>query len=332
MNIWFDYTNPPHVNFFNPLLKKYKRDGHKVICTARDFAETIKLLKINNIDFKVYGKHRGKNKIKKIGSLVERVGGGFFNVKAYDFSFSSNYEAPFVSWVKRKPSFVFDDNDISPNWLYSKFATFVFSPKYIDKLAMYKMGITAKQLILYDGFKEEIYIAAYTPDPLFLKKLPFENFVTVRPENIQASYVPENVKSIVPELIKKITDKGINVLYLPRYKDDRDMIKMNDRIFIPDNPLNGLDVCYYSSAVLTGAGSFSREASVIGTPAVSFFAGNQFLGVDKEMFRKKHVFYSRNSDDIVKYILSSRKRKFDYAKCRSTQEDLFSKLTKAMRL
>lgn len=331
MKLWFDFTNPPHVNFFCPLIKKFKAEGNDTTSTARDFAETIRLLKLNDIGYKVYGQHRGKKKVKKIGALLERCGRLLTNMQSFDLSFSSNYEAPFISWLRRKPAFVFDDNDISPNWLYSKFAKFVFSPRFINKDNMFKMGISPKKLILYEGFKEQIYAADYKADPSFIDLIPFENFVTVRPENVQASYVPLGVKSIVPELIRKITKRGMNVLYLPRYEADKEFIHENDKVFIPDGPLNGLDVCYYSDAVLTGAGSFSREAAVMGTPAVSFFAGNDFLGVDKEMFRNRDVYYSRNTEKIVKFIIKSKKKGFDPAKCKSAQDDLFLKLDTAMK-
>ena len=332
MTIWFDFTNPPHVNFFNPLIKKFESSGYRTKCTARDFVETIDLLKLHNIEFELYGKHGGKRKSKKIMSLLDRYLKLYLNVHSFDFSFSSNYEAPFISWLKRKPAFVFDDNDIAPNWLYSKFAKYVVSPKYIDKNAMFKMGIKPEQLLVYEGYKENIYIADYQPDSNFLAKLPFSNFVTVRPENIQATYVGENVKSIVPELIDKLVKKGFNILYLPRYQSDKDMITINDKIFIPDKPLNGLDVCYFSSAVLTGAGSFSREAAVFGTPAVSFFAGSKFLGVDKEMFRQNMVYFSRQPDEIVNYVLKSEKREFNISTSKEVQEGLFATLEKSMNL
>jgi uncharacterized protein len=331
MTIWFDFTNPPHVNFFNPLINKFVDSGSMVKCTAREFVETVDLLKLYKIDFDIYGKHGGKKKSRKIMALLDRYRLLFFNVEKFDFSFSSNYEAPLISWLRRKPAFVFDDNDIAPNWLYSKFAKYVVSPKYIDQQAMYRMGIKPDQLLTYDGFKENIYIADYKPDPEFLQKLPFHNFVTVRPENIQATYVADGVKSIVPELITKLISNGMNVLYLPRYQSDKDMINNSDNIFVPEKPLNGLDVCYYSQAVLTGAGSFSREAAVFGTPAVSFFAGKEFLGVDKEMFSRKLVFYSRNPDEIIKYVKKAQKVEFNPSVSKSVQQDLYFILEKVMK-
>lgn len=328
--LWFDFTNPPHVNFFLPIIRHYEKKGVEVKLTAREFVETTKLLELNNLSHSVYGKHGGRNRFSKVFELLNRELLLLKNVSDFDYSFSTNYEAPLASWLKRKPSFVFDDNDISPNWLYAKFAKYVISPSNIDKDAMFRMGIKEKQLITYNGFKENIYIADYKPDPKFLVKFPFTNFITVRPENIQASYVPNGRNSIVPELIESLISKGYNILYLPRYKADRDYVGKSDKLFIPDGPLNGLDVCYYSNAILTGAGTFSREAAVMGTPAVSFFAGDEFLGVDKVMFSRKMVYYSRNVSDIVKFVDSSKKKEFNRQQSVDAQNELFNVLDRLM--
>jgi predicted glycosyltransferase len=326
-NLWFDFTNPPHVNFYLPIIKYFKSQKHTISITARDFVETIKLLEIYKLNFQRIGKHGGKNKLSKINQLIQRDIVLYFKTAGFDLSFSSNYDAPLVSWLKHKPALVFDDNDISPNWLYSKFSNYVISPVGIDKDAMYRMGISKNKLLTYPGFKEDIYIADYTPDPDFLSNLPFREFVVVRPENLQASYVKSGSVSIVPELVSNLVQKGINVLYLPRYKSDQMLVTINDHIYIPSSPLNGLDVCFYSNAVLTGAGTFSREAAVMGVPAVSFYAGNEFLGVDKKMFHDKSVFFSRNAAEITDYVLKSKKRPFNQQKSKDIQKEFFELLS-----
>lgn len=324
--LWFDFTNPPHVNFFKPIIKHFKANGFNAILSAREFVETVKLLEQNKLDFDVYGQHGGKKKINKIYNLLYREYKLLRHVSRFDFSLSSNYEAPLACWLKRKTSLVFDDNDISPNWLYAKFAKYVISPDSINKEAMYKMGIGKNQLITYNGYKEDIYIADYQPDLNFLKRLPFKEFVTVRPENIEASYVPIGTKSIVPDLISGLVKKGINVLYLPRYEKDKLYVEKSNRVFIPEAPLNGLDVCYYSKAVLTGAGTFSREAAVMGTPAVSFFAGNDFLGVDKKMFADGLVYFTRNPEEIIQFVLKTNKQTLNLTRSKQVQQELFEKL------
>lgn len=329
--LWFDFTNPPHVNFFLPIIRYFKNKGVEVNLTAREFVETTKLLQLNDLDYSVYGKHGGRGKFAKIGALLSRELQLLRHVSNFDYSLSSNYEAPLASWIKRKPSFVFDDNDISPNWLYAHFAKFVISPSYIDKDEMFKMGIKRDQLLTYNGFKENVYIADYKPTPDFLDQLPFRNFVTVRPENIQASYVPMGRTSIVPVLIDSLIAKGYNVLYLPRYESDKAYVRITDNLFIPNRPLSGLDVCYYSNAILTGAGTFSREAAVMGTPAVSFFAGDRFLGVDKVMFSRNMVYYSRNVNDIVNFVDNSQKKEFNRQVSISVQSELFDILDRIIQ-
>ena len=81
-----------------------------------------------------------------------------------------------------------------------------------------------------------------------------------------------------------------------------------NNIFIPNKPLSGLDVCYYTKAMLTGAGTFAREAALLGTPAVSFFPGKIFLTVDKIMQDKGWEFKSRDVNEIYNYVINSKKR------------------------
>ena len=107
------------------------------------------------------------------------------------------FEAAQVSWLKRKPSNFFDDNEVAPNWVYSKFVKHVFIPSFIDPKLFIKDGIHQSKIIQYNGYKEHIYIADYKPDPDFKKLIPFDTFITIRPENLKASYVPDQAKSIV---------------------------------------------------------------------------------------------------------------------------------------
>jgi uncharacterized protein len=321
--IWFDFTNPPHVNFYLPLIR-YLDLKNEIVCTARKFAETTSLLTQNNISFQTFGEHGGSSRLGKIMAFAGRDIHLLCRMPRFDISISSNYEAPQVSWLRGKTSLVFDDNDISPNWLYARFATHVVCPEAINRDSMIRMGISHKKLITYSGYKEDIYIASFQPDPDFKKGIPFNNFVTVRPENLFASYVSKGSKSIVPELIGKLSKQGYNILYLPRYDHDLTYIRKQDNIFVPDRPLSGLDVCYYSDAVLTGAGSFSREAALIGTTAISFYAGQTFLSVDKKLFSEGKVFFSRKVDEIMEYLKNRKISKPDLARSISSQKEVFS--------
>jgi len=317
IDIWFDFSNPPHVNLFRPLIRYFEGQGLKTYSTARDFVETTGLLGKYSINYTLFGSHGGKNRLHKVKNLIIRNFQLYQKIPDFKLSISSSFEAPEISWLKKKPSVVFDDNEIAPNWLYAKFAKYVVAPSIISLDGWKKNGIDREKVITYSGFKEDIYIADYIPDMNFLNEIPFKQFITVRPENLYASYVSKNVSSLVPALIRSLSDQGFNILYLPRYEIDKEYIKKQANIFIPDKPLNGLDIAYYSSAVLTGAGTFAREAAILGTPAISFFAGNKLLSVDKCMIEKGSIFFSRNVNDIVNYLKNTQGKKSNHDSSRS---------------
>ena len=323
LTIWYDFINTPHVPFLTPIYK-YLSKRYNSIITARDFAETISLLKKNSYTFKTYGKHHGSSKLLKIIGLLQRDIILLKNLPNFDVSIScGSANATHITKIRNGKSITFDDNDISPNWLYAKFADYLFFPKCIGLEKICKReGIKKDKLFLYNGYKEDICVADFIPDLNFQKNIPFNNFVTVRPENIMASYLKQNVKSIVPRLLQLFRKKNVNVLYLLRYQSDKTYAKGYDNVYIPPEPLNGLDVCYYSKAVLTGSGTFAREAACMGTPSVSFFP-EKLLAVDQKMVNDGWMFYSRDPQEIVEYALNSKKRKVDLSRSKKVQKEVF---------
>ena len=87
--------------------------------------------------------------------------------------------------------------------------------------------------------------------------------------------------------------------------------------------MNGLDVCYFASAMLTGAGTFAREAAILGTPAVSFFPGKIFLTVDEIMSKEGKILKSRNVDEISDYVQQAVKNKTNNIKSQQIQKEVF---------
>lgn len=316
MKIWIDITNTPHVNVLMPIIRQLKKK-HDLIFTARDFSETLPLLKQNGITPIIIGEYRGKSRYKKVVGLFVRMWNLLFKVPKFDVAFSlgGNYTS-LVAFLRNKKSIVFSDNDISFKLFSYLLGSYFIFPNYFNyKTIQKKYGIKQKQIFAFDGFKEDIYIADYQPDKDFLKLLPFTDFITIRPENLKASYVPKDSKTIVPELFEVF--KNENILFLPRYEEEKEYAKGYTNIYFPPAPLNGLDVCYHTKAMLTGAGTFAREAALLGVPAVSFFPSEVFLSVDVVMQEMGIEFKSRDCAEIKKYVNSASKR--ESAQARSVQ-------------
>ncbi|MDN5354990.1 MAG: uncharacterized protein PWQ09_1746 [Candidatus Cloacimonadota bacterium] len=329
MKIWFDITNTPHVHFQLAIYRELKKKGHSFIFSARDFSETIKLLEKNcPEDFKIIGKHHGKSYLKKILGLFYRFRNINSNIGEFDLSISNGSEnAIWLSWLRRKKSIAFGDNDQARQWTYSRFTNFTFFPKAIPTKVLNKQGLGKKKLYQFDGYKEDIYLADFVPDKDFLKQLPFDNYIIVRPENVQANYIRNgSVKSIVPELLKALSIAGYNIVYLPRYQIDRSYAEELKNVYIPEDPIDGLNACYYATAVLTGAGTLAREAACMGVPAVSFYAGKELLAVDKQMIKDGWTFFSRDTSKILEFLKTAKRRDSGLERSKRVKKEVMEKL------
>jgi len=330
MKIWIDFDNTPHVNVLLPIIKRLEKD-HELILTSRDVFETVPMLEHYGINTMIIGTHKGKNRIKKVIGLFSRIIKLLLKVPKFDISFSlgGNTTAT-ISKLRRKPSMVFSDNDISFKVPAYRFGTDFIFPSYFDSSKLEeKYSINPSQMNKFNGFKEDIYIADYKPDPNFLETLPFKDFITIRPENLKASYVPLDSKSIVMDLFEKF--KTYNILFLPRYPEEKMYAEGYYNIFIPEKPLNGLDVCHYTTAMLTGAGTFAREAALLGKPSVSFFPGKVFLTVDKIMQGKGWEFKSRNVDDIYEYVQNATDKPNQIERSKLAQTELMIIIQKILK-
>ena len=332
--IWFDITNTPHVHFLLGVKETLDQiNEYTYTYTSRDFSETNKLLKQKiGDDFTTIGKHYGKRKLDKVRGLLSRFAQISRSVGDYDISISNGSEsAIWLSYLKGKKSIAFGDNDTARQWTYGRFVSFAFFPDAIEQSILTRQGITERRLYRYHGYKEDIYLAGFNPDPAFLQKLPFDEYVIVRPENLMANYIRnDNVQSITPALLKMLSEAGINILYLPRYASDHEYARGIKGMHIPEEPLNGLDACYYATAVLTGAGTIAREAACMKVPAFSFYAGKQLLAVDQQMIKDKMIHFSREPGEIAGLVKKINKQEPDFSRSMEVRNEVKDKLSQVL--
>jgi hypothetical protein len=246
-----------------------------------------------------------------------------FALPKFDLAFSlgGNYTSA-IAFLRRKKSIVFSDNDISFKFFSFAMGSYFIFPYYFKYgRVQKKYRLKDSQIKTFNGFKEDIYIADYVPDPAFLDSLPFRSFITIRPENLKASYVPKDSQTIVPELFEEFKDESI--LFLPRYEEEKQYAVGYPNIWFPDHPLPGLDVCYFSKAMLTGAGTFAREAALLGVPAVSFFPSPVFLSVDEAMQELGIEFKSRDPEAIKAYVNQAQRSDVSTERSKAVQQEVF---------
>lgn len=320
MNIWIDIQAPPDVQFFRPFISEFSKDNN-IYVTARDYSETVGLLRAFGIEHKIIGTEHSRNNIIKAFNTIERTIRLYIKTKRlfkYDVCFSlGNLHSIYVSKLRKKKVINFMDNELGLKGTGSKrsvldfgvvksqtlLADFIIVPAAFPVKALVADGMDEDRIFKFDGYKEDIYLADFVPNPSTREKIPFDDFVVIRPES-HAIY-KDKMPSLVPELTGKLTKEGLNIVYLPRIPRDFELIKNirdSKKIFVPEQPLNGLDLCYYSQAVLSGSGTLTREAACMGKKAISFFPGKKLLAVDESMIRKNWLLHSRNVEEIITYI------------------------------
>lgn len=326
MKVWIDIKNSHEPLFFKSIISEL--DEHEFIFTARDYIEVTKLLRKYNYTFITVGKHHGKKLVLKLYGLLRRELGLFLRVGKFDVALShGSAHSVHVAFLKNRKSIHIYDNDLPTfsSRLSLPILNYLIIPASIDP-GKFKRFSKKTKIFHFNGFKEDIYLADFQPDPDFLKNIPFEDFVAVRPEALKAEYVPKDAESLIPHLLQSLGRGGINVLYLPRYEEDKIWAQGMENIFIPSEPLNGLDVCYYARAVLTGSGTIAREAAAMGKPAISFYPGRELLSVDEDMIRRGWLMHSRKPEDIIEYVKQTKPRQIDRQRSKRVKREVIGLL------
>jgi len=308
-DIWIDISNTPQVHVMKSLINALS--NYSIYITGFRRGEVAHLLKIYGMKGVVFGSDENNSLLRSITFAWRSTQLALYKAPRAGVLLSCENAMPIVAAKIRGTRVVLLlDNDLKfqvsklifqkiENQI-KKMADYVLVPRVAAPI--YRRFL--KNFYTYPGYKEHIYIADYRPDSSFLNKIPFREYVVVRPESLTSLYV-QHGKSIVPDLLGLLEKMGINVVYLPRNNAERILASNLRNVFIPSSPLNGLDLIYYSKATLTGSGTMAREAALLGVPAISFFPGKTLLAVDRELVRQGRIYHSRNPRDIAEYIVDN---------------------------
>jgi predicted glycosyltransferase len=308
---WIDLASPSHPFFFDGLVDAL--DGLHPSVTVRDKTETVPLAREVGLHFRTVGKDFENVHLRKLG-IPLRTAQLYLAAPDVDVALSArNAMCVLAAKARGVPSIHFTDNDICAyvdglyaEELYHRLearATHNVVPEAFRTEILTDRGADPDRVHTYDGYKEDVYVAGFDPDPDFPDRLPFdgEPFVVVRPEALSATYVDAET-SIVPELLAGLTDRGLNAVYLSREARNRSLVPDDsDRVYVPDGALSGLDLAWHARCVLTGSGTMAREAARMETPAVSFFP-SRLISVDQALVEAGEVFHSRDPTAIVDYV------------------------------
>lgn len=284
--IWFDLDNSPHVPLFRPVFKELDKAGSEYIITARNFAQTIDLLKYWNIPHTPVGKHGGKSKIKKVANVLNRANQlkKFCKGKNISLAVSHGSRSQLVAAKLMKiPSMLMLDYEYTEAKIFNKLATNLLMPSFIPDARLKAAGFNLDKVIRYSGFKEELYLSTFVPDKDFRKKIsvPGDSILVVfRPPGMTGNYHDVRSENLLINALEYVSSvKDATCLIVNRGETEKKYImtkiKPADNIVFLKDAVDGLQLLYSADLAISGGGTMNRESALLGTKTYSIFTGRR---------------------------------------------------------
>ena len=317
MRIWIDLANSPHVPVFEPIIKNLEQRGHETVITARDFAQTLELAEIAQLDVVPVGQHGGQSSYGKAQAIAARGRALRSAAKPWrpDLAVSHNsYAHGLAARSMGIPYVTLMDYEHTPaNHVSFRLAKRVFLPEAIPAGLVRKYGASTSKVTHFPGFKEQIYLDHLAVDlPAGRDALPFSvpssaAVVVARPPADFAIYHRFENPLFDTWLDAVGSDPDVLVVLLPRTAEQRVRVLEMDlpSVVVPETAIPGPQLRAGADLVVSAGGSMNREAAVLGIPAYSLFAG-ELGAVDVELARLGRMALISSEDELDRVVVQRR--------------------------
>jgi len=295
MRVWIDMTAPAHVLVYRPLIPILREQGAEVELTARDYAQTLELLKLHGLEAEVIGHHGGRSRLGKARSLTSRLSGLHHWAKGRGFDIALAHGSHELTITARRlgiPSATTFDYEWA--WLQHQLgcraATRVVVPESIPPERLERYGTRPPKLRRYPGLKEEYYLSDLEPDRSVTARWnldPARVLVIVRtPPDVSLYHRASN--PLFPRVLDALgNDPNVYAIVIPRTKEQSAYVHGLElpSLIVPDGAVDAQSLIALSDIVVSAGGTMNREAAALGVPVYTTFGG-RLGGVDEWLMRE----------------------------------------------
>ena len=295
MKIWVDMTAPAHVLVFRPLIKLMRERGDEVEVTARDYAQTVQLLEQHGIEAEIVGRHGGRSRLGKLGTMLTRLSALRRWAKGRHFDAALAHGSHHLTMTARAlgiPSSTTFDYEFATvqHQLGCRAATYVVVPDAIPPDRLERYGVHPPKLRQYPGLKEEYYLSDFEPREGVLGELEIDRgriLVVVRtPPDVSLYHRKSN--PLFPQVLTFLGREGsVQAVVLPRTEEQRDYVRdlALPSVIVPDGAVDAQSLIAFSDLVVSAGGTMNREAAALGIPVYTTYGG-RLGGVDEALIRE----------------------------------------------
>jgi predicted glycosyltransferase len=301
--IWFDTLTPKQALFCQKIGNQFEAAGFELIFTTREYSEVTGKLDQLGITAQVIGKHGGAGLYDKLRASAERVVAlaQYINSINADIAFHfASPEGARVAYGLGIPYFTANDSPHSRfvAQLTIPLAIALFTP-WIMKKAWVESGIPQHKIISYHGLDPVAWLQDFTPNLQVLSDIGLDTdleYVVIRPEESQAAYLygrSNEISPVTTPVTRAITKEypDLQVVLLCRYSAQRrEMQKQfGNHLIIPDRVVDGPSLLSSAQLLVGAGGTMNQEASLLGTPVISCFPGDQLI-TDQYLAQKQLLY------------------------------------------
>jgi len=314
--IWIDLDNSPHVPFFAPIIEELQRHGYSLVLTARDCSQVRELADLFHLNYKLIGRHSGKNKIRKMTGLFFRALQLLPTIlrEKPDLAVSHCSRAQIiVSASLGIPSLQMGDYEFATPWVFVR-PTWSMCPAVIPDEVV---PGCPKRILKYPGIKEDVYVPRFVPNPSIRPQLGLQEqdlVAIIRPPASEAHYHNSGSDELFEAVVKFLSQQpDVKLVVLPRNEKQAKYVKshwpalfVNGKMRIPAHAVDGLNLIWYSDFVVSAGGTMNREAAALGVPVYSIFRG-KIGAVDRYLSQTGRLVLVASVQDVQTKIQVARR-------------------------
>jgi uncharacterized protein len=288
-------TASAHVLVFRPLIGLLRDRGDEVEITARDYAQTLQLLELHGLEATVIGRHGGRSRIGKAGSLFSRLHAlrRWARPRGFDLALAHGSHELTVSARRLGiPSATTHDYEFATlqHQLGMRAATKVVVPESIPPERLARFGVRPPKLERYPGLKEEYYLSDFEPDAGVLERLGVDRsrvLVVLRPPP-DVSLYHRHSNPLFPQTLDYLgAHPEVQAVVLPRTEEQRAFVRQLDlpSMIVPERAVDAQSLIALADVVVSAGGTMNREAAALGVPVYTTYGG-RLGGVDEQLIRE----------------------------------------------
>lgn len=282
MDIWIDLSNSPHPLIFAPVARRLEERGHSLSVTARDHAQTVALARERWPEVDVLGVESPHGRGAKARASAARVRMLRRWARAHrpDVALSHNsYDQILAARSLGIPVVTAMDFEHQPaNHLAFRLANTILLPEVLPLPLVRRRGAHPRKVRRYPGLKEELYLGDFDPDPAILSRCGIQRrngtpVVVARTPPSRAAYHRFG-NPLFGELLRRVDEEASTVVLArhPEQYEEIDALGLRNTI-VPREALDARSLMYAADLVIGAGGTMTREAALLGVPAVSIYAG-----------------------------------------------------------